>query len=225
MPDLLLAITKALAGVPGLAIAFNPLIALREEEKATAANARLLQQLSQGHEITREALDEILVEVLDTREDNRIIREQMVTGFYTVLKLIVHAHSESTARPELNNLLSGNTHNVEEGVSSMVQRNTTLLASEGLITQEGVRDELVRLFGDDVKTLLAVVQPAGFPKGWVPTNVTPIQAYYTFLETCEGLPSEQRARVARALARKKPGSVVLDKWSALWSSFAEKVEL
>ena len=56
MPDILYAISKALAGVPGLAPFFNPLIALREEEKATTANAMLLQRISEGHEISREAL-------------------------------------------------------------------------------------------------------------------------------------------------------------------------
>jgi hypothetical protein len=225
MPDILLAISKALASVPGLGPVFNPLISLREEEKATAANAALLQKLSQGSEISREALDEILAEVVGARQDNRLIREQVVTGFYAVLKLaVIGGRRQFVDGSELHNLLHGSAEEAEERVLALVQANTNLLSSQGLITQSVVRDELVRLYSDDVRTLLAVAQPAGFPKGWVPTNVAPIQAYYLFLETCEGLPSEQRARVARALARKMPGSAVLDKWAALWSSFPDTRE-
>jgi len=191
---------------------------------ADGANAKLLQLLSQGHEISREALDEILTEVIGAPQDNRLIREQMVAGFFAALKLVVDAQRHSVEGAKLDRFLSGNGHEVGEGLSALVQENAALLASEGLVTQEAVRDELVRLFADDVRTLLAIAQPSGFPKGWVNTNAAPIQSYHAFLETLEGLPGEQRARVARALAMKKRGSALLDKWAAICGSFAQGVK-
>lgn len=214
MPDILLAISKALTGVPGLAPVFNPLIALREEEKAKEANAILLTKLKDGEEITRNALDRLLLEVLGAREENRVIHEQMVSGFYAVLTLL-SAQQGRISGITLPTLLSGSTDEMREGIAELLDKHGSSLSSEGVVTRETVQEELVRLFSSDVKTLLAIAHPVGFPKGFVPTDATPIQAYHIFLQTCDGLSKKQRARIARALARKMPGSAVLNTWAEL----------
>ncbi len=218
MPDILVAIAKGLAGVPGLAPVFNPLIALREDEKTAKANEVLLEKISEGHEVSREAVGDIVVGILGIREDNQAMRQQMVGGFYAVLKLIQdQQHRIDGLEQQQGPSLSAT--NLEEEISSLIQENRNVLAGEGLVTRESLRDELVRLFADDVRTLLAIAQPAGFPKGWVATNVKPILAYYDFLEVCEGLEDRQIVRITHALARKMPGSTLLRAWAAMYASY------
>ena len=218
MPDILVAIAKGLAGVPGLAPVFNPLIALREDEKTAKANEVLLEKISEGHEVSREAVGDIVVGILGIREDNQAMRQQMVGGFYAVLKLIQdQQHRIDGLEQQQGPSLSAT--NLEEEISSLIQENRNVLAGEGLVTRESLRDELVRLFADDVRTLLAIAQPAGFPKGWVATNVKPILAYYDFLEVCEGLEDRHNVRITHALARKMPGSTLLRAWAAMYASY------
>jgi len=217
MADLLLAVAKGLAGVPGLAPIFNPLVALREEEKVDQANAILMKKISEGHEVSHEALDDLLVGLLGIRVDNQAIRQQMIGGFHAIIKLILHQQNQ-TKIPERTNQSLTSMLNLEKEIFVLIQENKSNLAAAGLVTLEALRDELVRLFSDDVRTLLSIAQPAGFPKGWVPTTVTPIQAYSDFLEVCEGLENPQKAQIAQALVRKKPGSTLLRTWSAMYSS-------
>ena len=170
MPDVLLAIAKDLAGVPGLAPVFNPLVALREDEKTAKANEALQEKLFDGREVSREALDDILAGILGIREDNESIWQQMVGGFYAVLKLVQDQKYRIDAlqrqqRPSIS------ATNLEEEVSALIEENGNLLAGEGLVTRVSLRDERVRLFCDDVRTLLAFAQPAGFPKGGHPIIV------------------------------------------------------
>lgn len=220
MPDILLAIAKGLAGVPGLAPVFNPLVSLREEEKAAKANDALLAKLSDSREISRETLSDILAGILDIRADNQVIRQQMVDGFYAALKLVQQNHERISLLEEQPQLAPGVT-NLEEQVCALIHENKATLATEGLLTLESLQDELVRCFSGDVGTLLAIAQPAGLPKGWVPTTVKPIQAYNDFLEAFEGLESASKARIARAIAKKKPGSELFRAWAAIYASSAD----
>jgi hypothetical protein len=216
-PDILLAISKSLAGVPGLAPIFNPLIALREEEKTERANAVLLAKLTEGEKITRDALGTLFAEVLDARAENHVIHEQIVSGFYAVLTLLntQQMHSQCGPRIEKSTLLSGSTLEMQQGITDLLEQNQALLSREGVLTREAVQEEIVRLFSGNVKMLLAIVDAVGFPRGFVPVDVPPIQAYHAFLQTCDGLSKKQRARIAKALALKMPGSKVLDTWAKL----------
>ena len=217
MPDILLATAKGLAGIPGLAPVFNPLITLREEEKLAKANEVLMERISQGQEVSREALRDILVAVLDIREDNQAIQQQMVAGLYAVFKLLLRQQDL------LGTLVPGQKHStgtaaLEDAISSLVQDNQRILAAEGLVTLEALRDELTRLFSDEVGTLLAIVQPAGLPQGLVAVNAPPIQAYWKFLQAFEGLDGIDKSRVSQAVARAKPGSELFRAWASLYSS-------
>lgn len=216
MPDLLLAIAKSLAGVPGLAPVFNPLISLRDDEKSAKANKALLEKISEGHEISREALDEILVGILGIREDNQAIQHQIFAGFYAVLKLILQHQDRFGMLGQQQPPTSAT--NLDEEVSALVQQDEPLLVSEGLVTVEALRDELVRCFSAEVGTLLAIAEPAGFPKGLMAKEVPPIQAYYKFLGAFDNQTTRQKAQITRAIARKIPGSDLFRTWAAIYAS-------
>lgn len=216
MPDVLLAIAKGLAGVPGLAPVFNPLVSLRDDEKAAKANEALLEKISEGHEISREALDEILAGLLGIREDNQALQQQIVGGFYAVFKLVMQ-QQDRIGIPGRQEQSSTSAPNLEKTISAIIQQNKSSLATEGLVTFEALRDELVHRFGDDVATLLAIAQPAGFPKGWVAQKVAPIQAYFQFLETFNNLEKPQQARITQAIARNIPGSDLLRAWAMVYA--------
>lgn len=218
MPEVLLAVAKALAGVPGLAPVFNPIIALREDEKAATVNSALIVKISEEHEVTREMLRVILNEHTEIRNANMALKEQLISGFYAFFRLISIQNSQILDLMQMQSSTLPLHQVLEERISRFMQENEHHLAEYGLVTREVLRDELVRLFSDDVKTFLAVVQPAGFPKGWVPTNVAPIQAYYAFLERCEGLERQQVAHIARSLSDRMPGSPVMRTWADMYDS-------
>ena len=216
MADVLLAITKGLAGVPGLGPIFNPLVALRDEEKAARANEVLLEKISEGHEISKETLDGVLVQLLGIHADNQAIRQQMIGGFHAVIGLILQQQEDQINISDRNNESLIDAPNLEEAISALIQGNTSRLAAASLLTIEALRDELVSRFSGGVATLLAIAQPAGFPKGWVAEKIPPIQAYYQFLEQFYNLEKPQQARITRAISQNIPGSRLLRTWSEVY---------
>ena len=218
MPDILLAVAKGLAGIPGLAPVFSPLVSLREEEKSAESNAMLLAAIDEGAVASQDALDEVLVAARGIHEDNTLFRAQMEDGVHAVLNLLRSRHDLLLAAAA-EDLSADAVGTLEQGVSDLVAQHADVLIGEGPVTREALIDELVRLF-TDANMLLTIVDNAGFPRGEVTTNAAPRRVYAEFLQACEGLEPRRVAGIAAALARRRPGSALLGRWSDTYARYA-----
>lgn len=176
----------AFAGPAGAPVKFA--LSLYADEQAELRMTALLEKISAGMELTEKAIEGVFT----VRAGFEEVREQMMIGFEAVLRKLAENREQLDLLLGKEDRLSSQ-EEVMQIVSTSVSEAAEDLAKMGFVTEKTLIDDILYFYDGKVKQFLAVVKPAGFPRGAIAEDNPPQQAYDDFILVVRGLTDRQRA--------------------------------
>ena len=212
MADIIKASANAIKTFVGpIAFPIDFFLSLYGDKQAKDFEGKIVREIHQGHELTREVLEAII----EVKKNIRKVREQFICGLAQCNEPL-KMNMKAVASPGL----------LESKLLDWLRVRGKRFRETGLLTEKDIVDELVRVYRLHYDHFVAVVDPVGFPTEQLSSDDLRMR-FVEFVNICASrLQAFTVSRVFDAICEDcEAASDVLNVCASIWKEVAENQDI